>query len=91
MSDRSVSEIRLRYPEWQVEYAEALLEGDRSKLPDRLRAAEAVISKRLESLAGDSNHEEGQAIKDALHTLQVLGRQEGVLLHWEKHFARSML
>src|SRR5205823_13423014 len=77
MSDQSVSEIRLRYPEWQVEYTEALLEANPVKLPDRLRAAEAAISKRLEFLAGESNHQEEQALKDALHTAQVLKDDRG--------------
>ena len=77
MSDQSVSEIRLRYPEWQVEYTEALLELDPSKLPDLLSAAEAAISKRVQALAGDTNHQpERQAMQDALHTLQVL-KQDG--------------
>ena len=76
MSDQNVPEIRLLYPEWQVEYTEALLEADPNRLLGRLRAAEAAISKRLEFLAGESNHREGQALKDAVHTLQML-RQDG--------------
>jgi len=68
-------EIRLRYPEWQVEYTEALLETDPSKLLERLKAAEAAISKRLEFLAGESDHWEGRAIQNALHTLQMLKQQ----------------
>jgi hypothetical protein len=79
MSDQSVSEIRLHYPEWQVEYREALLEADPNKMPDRLRAAEAAISKRLELLAGESNHQEEQALKDALHTVEVLKDDGGAL------------
>jgi hypothetical protein len=47
-------------------------------MPDRLRAAEAAISKRLEFLAGESNHQEEQALKDALHTVEVL-KDDGVL------------
>jgi len=69
MSGQNVSAIRLRYPDWQVEYTEALLEADHTKLPDLSRAAEAVISKRLEFLAGEPNHQEGRALKDALHTI----------------------
>ena len=79
MSDPSISEIRLRYPEWQVEYTEALLEADPNKLPERLRAAEAAISKRLEFLVGESNHQEGQALKNALHTVEVLKDDGGAL------------
>jgi hypothetical protein len=50
-----------------------------NRLLGRLRAAEAAISKRLEVLAGESNHQEGQALKDALHTVQGLRTQEGAL------------
>ena len=42
---------------------------------ERLKAAEAAISKRLEFLAGESDHWEGLAIQNALHTLQVLKQQ----------------
>ena len=68
-------EIRLRYPEWQVEYTEALLEADPSKVLERLKAAEAAISKRLEFLVGESDNGEGRAIQNALHTLQMLKQQ----------------
>jgi len=77
MSDETVPEFHLLYPEWQVEYTKALLELDPSKLRDLLSAAEAAISKRVQALAGDTNHQqERQAIQNALHTLQVL-RQDG--------------
>ena len=77
MSDEMVPEFHLLYPEWQVEYTKALLELDPSKLRDLLSAAEAAISKRVQALAGDTNHQqERQAIQNALHTLQVL-RQDG--------------
>jgi len=72
MSNQTVPEFRLLYPDWQPEYTKALLELDPSKLPDLLRAAEAAISKRLEFLAGEPNDQEGQALKDALHTVEVL-------------------
>jgi len=77
MSNQTVPEFRLLYPDWQAEYTNALLELDPSKLPDLLSAAEAAISKRVQALAGDTNHQpERQAMQDALHTLQVL-RQDG--------------
>ena len=77
MSDQNVPEIRLLYPEWQVEYTAALLEVDSGKLLDLLSAAEAAISKRVQALAGDTNHQrERQAIEDALNTLRVLERSE---------------
>jgi len=79
MSDQNVPEIRLLYPEWQVEYTEALLEADPNRLLGRLRAAEAAISKLLEYLAEESNDHEGQALRDALKALQMLKQDEGAL------------
>ena len=77
MSNQTVPEFRLLYPDWQPEYTKALLELDPSKLPDLLSAAEAAIAKRVQALVGDTNHQrERQAMQDALHTLQVL-RQDG--------------
>jgi hypothetical protein len=77
MTTSPVPEFRLLYPDWQAEYTKALLELDHpSKLPDRLSAAEEAISKRVQALAGDTNHQrERQAIQDALDTLRVLKEQ----------------
>ena len=79
MSNQNVPEIRLLYPEWQVEYTQALLEAVPNRLLGRLRAAEAAISKRLEFLAGESNDHEGQALRDALKALQMFKQGEGAL------------
>ena len=73
MSNQTVPEFRLLYPDWQAEYTKALVELDPSKLQDLLSAAEAAIAKRVQALVGDTNHQrERQAMQDALHTLQVL-------------------
>ena len=68
----------LRYPEWQKPYHEALIEVDENKLGERLSAAQAAISKRLQALSGDPNHHaERQAIQDALASIRVLKRDSG--------------
>jgi hypothetical protein len=43
------------YPAWQHEFQAALVELDREKLPERIKAAEAAIFKRLQQLAQDSD------------------------------------
>ena len=77
MSNQTVPEFRLLYPDWQPEYTKALLELDPSKLQDLLSAAEAAISKRVQALAEATNQPERQAMQDALHTLRVLKDDEG--------------
>ena len=79
MSNQTVPEFRLLYPDWQAEYTKALVELDPSKLPDLLSAAEAAISisKRVQALAEATNQPERQAMQDALHTLRVLKDDEG--------------
>jgi hypothetical protein len=65
----------LRYPEWQKTYQEALIEVDEIKLTERLSAAQAAISKRLQDLSGDPDHHaERHAIHDALAFIRVLQR-----------------
>ncbi|MFZ0808620.1 MAG: hypothetical protein WAN03_20670 [Candidatus Sulfotelmatobacter sp.] len=64
------------YPEWQKHYLDALLELDQQQLSPRIVAAESAIAKRLQSIAGDTNHHaERRAIEDALSSLRVLKRE----------------
>src|SRR5438105_2383059 len=63
------------YPEWQNEYQVALLELDRKKLLERVKAAETAIFNRLQAISHSSDaHAERQAIEDALASLRVLKR-----------------
>lgn len=65
----------IRYPEWQKPLLEALLELDEEKLRERVAAAEAAISRRLELIAKNSEQQtEHQAIEDALSSLRMLKR-----------------
>ena len=63
--------------EWQRHYEAAILETDRSRLPNLIKAAQAAIDARVEDLR--LNHsgtaEEEQAIADALAGLRVLQKE----------------
>jgi isochorismate synthase EntC len=67
------SKTRLRYPEWQAQYEEALTEFDAEKLPQKIVIAEAAIFSRAEAITASSLHRaELQAIQDALAFLRAL-------------------
>jgi hypothetical protein len=52
------------YPDWQNEYAAALVELDRKKLPERVAEAEAAIFNRLRQISQSSDHQEnGKPLK----------------------------
>lgn len=68
---------KVLYPEWQNEYQAALLELDPEKLSERIAAAEAAISKRLQAISQNSGHHaERQAIADALVGIRVLMKEK---------------
>ena len=59
---------------WRKFYTAALLEVDKSKLPDRIAQAEEALALRARDLfhtAGD-NIEEGEALEDAMYALHAL-------------------
>jgi len=56
---------------WRYLYAAAMLEMNSSKLPDRIREAEAAILTRL----GQPHDGETQALEDPLQDLRVLRRE----------------
>jgi hypothetical protein len=63
----------VRYPEWQKPYEEALIEFDKSKLAQRVAAAERAILNRREKIFEDPAHAtERQAMEDALVFLRVI-------------------
>jgi hypothetical protein len=63
----------LKYPKWQRAVQEAVLEFKIDSLQQRIAAAEAAISSRLQELSFSSDgHAEQQAIQDALNVLKVL-------------------
>jgi hypothetical protein len=67
------SQSGVRYAEWQKPYEEALIEFDKSKLPQRIAAAERAILNRREKIFGDpADATERQAMEDALVFLRVI-------------------
>jgi hypothetical protein len=73
------------YPEWQNEYAAALLETDPQELSGRVEAAETAIYKRLQQISQNSDHHtERQVIDDALASLKVLKKENLGFPDWEK-------
>jgi hypothetical protein len=68
----------LQFPEWQREYQAALFELDRTKLPERVRAAESALLKRLHAISQNLNSNiERQKIHEALSNLSVIKKRNG--------------
>src|SRR6267154_3076045 len=63
----------LKYPKWEREFQETILEFDQDKLPEKAQRFENAVSVRLQELASDSDHhDEREAIADATTTISVL-------------------
>ena len=63
----------LKYPKWEREFQETILEFDQDKLPEKAQRFENAVSVRLQELASDSDHhDEREAIADATTTICVL-------------------
>jgi hypothetical protein len=61
---------------WEESYKSAMMETDRSKLWERIEAAQTSINHRLQEInAGHDSAEERRAIRDALAGLNVLRRE----------------
>jgi hypothetical protein len=64
------------YGDWEFLFANALLEPDGDRLPERINAAEAAINERLKAIGNRDNPEKAVLI-DALRTLQALRARRG--------------
>ena len=64
------------YGDWDFLYANALLEPDGNRLPERISAAEVAINERLEVI-GNRDNSEKAALVDALRALQALRASRG--------------
>jgi hypothetical protein len=62
------------YGDWDFLFANALLEPDRDRLPERIGAAETAINERLKAI-GNRDDPEKEALVDALRALQALRRR----------------
>lgn len=66
-----------KYPKWQAEFQEAVLELDREKLFEKIHKFETAVFVRLQELESDSDHHsERHAIHDALSTIRVLKKDK---------------
>jgi hypothetical protein len=75
----------IRYPHWQVQYEEALREGDPQSLRQRVDAAEKAIFLRSQELAANPQaHTERQAMSDAISTLRAIQREKLGYPDWNK-------
>jgi hypothetical protein len=73
------------FPEWQNEYAAALLEFDDKCLRERVAAAETAIFKRLQQISQDSDHHaERKIIEDALESLRCLQTHDLGFPDWRR-------
>ena len=79
------SSFRILYPHWRKEYAAALVELDRKKLPERVVAVEATIYARFQQISQNSPHDaKRRTIVDALQLFGVRKRDELGFPDWEK-------
>jgi hypothetical protein len=59
-------------PTWKHLYECAMLELDKSKLPERIAAAHRAIVDRAEEIIGNQSDDEHYALNDALRALRLL-------------------
>jgi MoxR-like ATPase len=59
-------------PTWQHLYERAMMELDKSKLPERIAAAHRAIVDRAEEIVGNQSDDEHYALNDALRALRLL-------------------
>jgi hypothetical protein len=72
-----MSDAELKYPKWEREFQEAVLELNREKLVEKIQDFETAIFVRLQELKFDSDHHsERQAIDDALATIRALKKDQ---------------
>jgi hypothetical protein len=75
VEQKESSPRKLRFPHWQGEYQDALLEPDPALVPARVATAETIITKRFRALTNQPEHKEERiAISDALNNLRILQR-----------------
>ena len=83
---QTLSNEQLKYPKWQSEFEEAIVEFDSEKLVEKIKQFELAIFVRLQELASDSDHHgERQAIADALATLREVKRDKLSYPDWKKY------
>ena len=70
-----MNDTKLKYPQWQLPYREAIIELDRARLAVKIVKAETIIRERLQTVQHNKSYgDELQALTDALSNLNVLKR-----------------
>lgn len=78
-----MNERDLMFPDWQLQYFNALSEGSSETLRERVEDAERAILLRLRNLASTPEREMQRfAIKDALDTLYAIKINKLDFPHW---------
>ena len=73
----ALSDGELKYPKWQGEFQESMVELDREKLCEKMKKFENAVFVRLKELASSSDHRnEREAIADAASTLRLLKKDK---------------
>jgi len=79
-----LSDTELKYPKWERQFQEVVLELNGEKLVAKIQTLETAIFVRLQELKSDSDHHtERQAIADALSTIRVLKKNKVSRPDWE--------
>jgi hypothetical protein len=68
--DASLTIPKWKFPEWQPQFQDAILEFDPGKLPSRAEAAATAIFMRLQS--PETSPEELRALADALRAIRAI-------------------
>jgi hypothetical protein len=69
---RNMNTAIANYADWDFLFANALLEPDTNRLPERISAAAAAINERFKAIANSTDNGEKAALADALRVLQKL-------------------
>lgn len=81
-----MSNEELKYPKWQSEFEEAIVEFDPEKLTEKIKQFELAVFVHLQELACNSDHhDERQAIADALSTLREVKRDKLSHPDWKRY------
>lgn len=79
-----MSDEKLKYPKWEAQFQEAILEPDRESLIEKIQEFEAAVFVRLQELSSDhDHHDERQAIADAVSTLRVVKKDKLSYPDWK--------
>ena len=69
-TDHSLAVPRWKFPEWQPQFQDAILEFDPRKLPSLVKAAATAIFVRLQS--SETSPEELRALANALRAIRAI-------------------